>query len=437
MQDLHRKYDVVRIGPNWLSFNTAQAYMDVYTRPSNGKKAFLKIAEYERPGDIATIRDPDLHAVQKRALSKGFSPAAMRDQEQVLQEYLRLLFHQLTSLGKEGQVPVSIGEALNWFTLDIIGDLAFGESFKSCSEASNEACSLIADTLRYNNVEYLKRQQPWIGPVVAKLLFPPSLKDSHAKYQQVTGAKAAKRLLRADLDRQDFFSHLIRDGRIVEKELMATAWTLIMAGSETTATALTATIYYLLRNPHTLEKLTSEILQNFHHADEITGESVVGLQYLGGVIEEGLRLFPPLALGLPRESPGAVVDGHFIPQGTCVSVENFSMSYDPRYWENPECFRPERWLSGAGAGDLSQGGGGGDDKSAHHPFSEGTRSCIGKNLAYLELRILLASMVFCFEWELVSTEIEDWNSACECFALWTMPKLMVKLRPRGKELVSV
>ncbi|KAG8158307.1 hypothetical protein KVR01_012068 [Diaporthe batatas] len=428
MRDLHRKYgNVVRIGPNWLSFSNAQAYMDVYGRPSHSKKAFLKFGEYERPGDISTTRDPDLHAVQKRALSKGFSAAAMRDQENVLHEYLDLLVGQLETLGKGGQVAINIGEALNWFTLDIIGDLAFGEPFDSISKASNEAYSLITDALRYSNVEYLKRQRPYIGPVVARLLFPSSLKSKHMRYQQIAAAKTAKRFERADLDRQDFFSHLIRDGRISEKEMMATAWTLIMAGSETTASALTATIFYLLRNPQTLGRLTNEILASFNSADQITGDAVLGLKYLNGVIEEGLRLFPPLAIGLPRESPGAVVDGHFVPRGTCVSVENFSLSYDTRYWEEPESFRPERWL---GAG-LEH-----DNKMAHHPFSEGTRSCIGKNLAYLELRILLASLVFHFDWELVSTDIEDWNSACQCFALWTMPELLVKLHPRANESVS-
>lgn len=267
--------------------------MDVYGRPSQGKKAFLKFGEYERPGDISTTRDPDLHAVQKRALSKGFSTAAMRDQEKVLHEYLRLLVEQLVALGKGGQVAVNIGEALNWFTLDIIGtitlmsllgsimlsldvhvppgDLAFGESFESISEASNEAYSLITDALRYSNVEYLKRQRPYIGPIVARLLFPRSLKEKHLKYQRMTAAKAAKRIERTDLDRQDFFSHLIRDGRISEKELMATAWTLIMAGSETTATALTATIFYLLRNPQALDNLTNEILASFQSAHQITG----------------------------------------------------------------------------------------------------------------------------------------------------------------------
>jgi cytochrome P450 len=97
--------------------------MDIYARPSHGKKAFLKIGEYERPGDISTTRDPELHAVQKRALSKGFSTAAMRDQEKVLHEYLNLLVEQLLTLGEEGQVAVNIGEALNWFTLDIIGEM--------------------------------------------------------------------------------------------------------------------------------------------------------------------------------------------------------------------------------------------------------------------------------------------------------------------------
>ncbi|KAI6479165.1 hypothetical protein MCOR11_011820, partial [Pyricularia oryzae] len=121
MQELHRKHgDVVRIGPNWLSFCTNQAYMDIYARPSSGKKVFLKLGEYERPGDISTTRDPGLHAIQKRALSKGFSIGAMRDQEKVLQQYLDSLLNQIRRLGSHGQNAIDIGEALNWFTLDII-----------------------------------------------------------------------------------------------------------------------------------------------------------------------------------------------------------------------------------------------------------------------------------------------------------------------------
>ncbi|CCF42021.1 cytochrome P40 monooxygenase [Colletotrichum higginsianum] len=421
MIELHRKYgDVVRIGPTWLSFNTPEAYMDVYGRPSQGKKAFLKFAQYERPGDISTTRDPELHAVQKKALSKGFSATALRDQEVVLQQYLHTLIQQIRDLGKNGEAAVNVGEALNWFTLDIIGDLAFGESFDSLSKASNHSQALITDALRYSGVEYLRRQRPYLGSLIARLLFPRSLEEKHLEYQAIAGAKAEKRIQRADLDRQDFFSHLIRDRRITKNELMATAWTLIMAGSETTATALTATIFYLLRNPDCLQKLAQEVRMSFNSAEQIKGDSVTGLPYLNGVIEEGLRLFPPLAIGLPRESPGAVVDGRYIPEGTCVSVENLSLSYDTRYWNDPESFRPERWL-----GDGFEG----DCKLAHHPFSEGTRSCIGKNLAYLEMRVLLASLVYHFEWDLVS-EIEDWNKSSMCYALWTMPELLVKFRPR-------
>ncbi|KAI6602738.1 hypothetical protein MCOR12_003573 [Pyricularia oryzae] len=428
MQELHGKHgDVVRIGPNWLSFCTNQAYMDIYARPSSGKKVFLKLGEYERPGDISTTRDPGLHAIQKRALSKGFSIGAMRDQEKVLQQYLDSLLNQIRRLGSHGQNAIDIGEALNWFTLDIIGDLAFGEPFDSVSQASNVAISLITDALRYTNVEYLQRQMPYIAPLAARLLFPTSLKQKHNEYQRLAAAKAKRRIEKADLDRQDFFSHLINDCRINEKELTATAWTIIMAGSETTATALTATIFYLLRYPDTLSKLGREVRASFSSAELITGDSILRLKYLNAVIEEGLRLFPPLAIGLPRESPGAVVDGHYIPQGTTVSVENFSMSYDPRYWEDPKAFRPERWLVGLGVDRPSE---------AHHPFSEGTRSCIGKNLAYLEMRILLANLVWHFDWELASTDIQDLNSSCQCFALWTMPKLLVKFRPRVEHCVG-
>ncbi|KAI1840690.1 hypothetical protein JX266_013097 [Neoarthrinium moseri] len=422
MVKLHQEYgDVVRIGPNWLSFATPQAYQDIYGRPSQGKKLFLKFAEFERPGDISTTRDPDLHSLQKRALSKGFSAAALRDQEVIVQQYADLLVRQLGSLGKGGKVATNIGEALNWFTFDVIGDLAFGEPFHALLNGSNHMISLITDALRYSGVIFLRRQRPYVGPLIARLLFPRHLEETHLEYQKLADEKSAKRIVRGDLDRQDFFSHLIRDHRITKEELMATAWTLIMAGSETTATALTATIFYLLRTEGVLQKLRDEVCTKFDSSDQINDGSTKGLEYLSAVIEEGLRLFPPLALGLPRESPGAVIDGHYVPPGVCVSAENFSLSYDSRFWIEPQSFKPERWI---GAGIE------GDNKAAHVPFSEGPRSCIGKSLAYVEMRLILAKLVWHFDWVLASTDLDDWNQASMCYALWKMPKLMVEFHPR-------
>ncbi|KAG6356107.1 hypothetical protein INS49_015492 [Diaporthe citri] len=132
-------------------------------------------------------------------------------------------------------------------------------------------------------------------------------------------------------------------------------------------------------------------------------------------------MFPPVAAGLPRVCPGAVIDGQYVPAGYIVSCENYPLARDPRYWVNPDDFRPEQWI----------GQGLGDDKRAFQPFSSGPRACLGINLAYLEPRITLAKIIFAYDLELVSREIEDWNRSCTSFGLWRKPGLLVKFHPRN------
>lgn len=93
-----------------------------------------------------------------------------------------------------------------------------------------------------------------------------------------------------------------------------------IAGSETTATFLSGATYYLCRTPHAYMKLVDEIRSNFTAYNEITGRTTEHCPYLKAVIDEGLRVYPPAALGLPRVSPGETVDGIFIPEGVCVSL---------------------------------------------------------------------------------------------------------------------
>lgn len=221
------------------------------------------------------------------------------------------------------------------------------------------------------------------------------------------------------MNRQDFFSHLIEDNSLGEASLVGNSRSLLVAGSETTVSGLAGSIYYLLKNLMCRVKLSGEILYTFSSYDAITGDSTAALAYLHGVIEEGLRLFPPVAFGLPRDCPGAVIDGVYIPDGAVVSTENYALSRDPRYWIDPESCRPERWI-----GERL-----GDDKRAFQPFSAGPRACLGLNLAYLEMRVALAKIIFIYDLEMVS-QIDDWSTACKCYGRWKQPELLVKFHPR-------
>lgn len=436
--------DVVRVGPNSLSFSTPQSYRDIYGHVTHGKKRFLKTKWYESDEPrIVRVRDPVAHAEQRRTLSHAFSARALRDQEDVVHLYVDLLLKQLNVLGAGGSIAVNATEIWNWLTFDVIGgnslphklsllsdlesltyfagDLAFGEPFGCLSEGSSHGVSLNFDYLMYGAGRRAARNLgPIFGPLFLRWCFSRRTVKNYYEHIRMSKDKARRRIDRGSLGRYDFFDHLIKNGTLTENALMGNADTLIIAGSETTATALAGLTWYLLKNPSCLSQLTDEIRGAFRSLDDITGDSTAELPYLHGCLEEGLRVFPPLSFGLPRDCPGAVIDGHFVPEGTTVANENYSMALDPRFWADPVSFRPERWLGEGFAGD---------DKRASQPFSSGPRGCLGINLAYMEMRISVAKLLWAFDLELAS-EVPDWNSACKNYILWKKPDLNVKFHPR-------
>ncbi|KAG8164141.1 hypothetical protein KVR01_006059 [Diaporthe batatas] len=396
--------------------------MTIYGHPKQGQKKFIKAAVYDK-GErrIANERDPVEHARQRKLLSNAFSARALRDQEVVIHHYVDLLVQQLNKLGSGGSRPVDVSAAWNWLTFDVIGDLAYGESFGAIAEGSSYWSSLILDAILWASVVRLMKRN-LIFKLVLPFFWPKGMEEKLQKHKELAVRKAKKRLeLGTSLDRQDFFSHLIKENALTERSLIGNARSLLVAGSETTASGLAGITYHLLRNPTCLAKLYEEVRSAFGSYEQITGDSTAALPYLHGAIEEGLRLFPPVAFGLPRDCPGAVIDGVYIPEGVVVATENYAISRDPRYWADPESFRPERWI----------GEGLGDDKRAFQPFSTGPRACLGLNLAYLEMRIALAKVIFVFDLEMVS-EIDDWTAACKSYGMWKKPELLVKFRPREK-----
>ena len=100
-------------------------------------------------------------------------------------------------------------------------------------------------------------------------------------------------------------------------QLAAHASDFVLAGSETTATALSCITYYLLKEPRVMTKLQKEIRGSFKNSKDIDAASTTQLEYLNATIREGLRIYPPLPFPLPREVPngGAVVESHYIPAG--------------------------------------------------------------------------------------------------------------------------
>lgn len=146
----------------------------------------------------------------------------------------------------------------------------------------------------------------------------------------------------------------------------------MIAGTETTASALSGTTYHLLKNPHHMEKLVEEIRGAFSDFDDITFEDLARLKYLQAVLLEGMRMYPPVPIALPRKTPkeGTEVCGEWIPGDVSIGASNFATYRMPEHFRNAYEFHPERWLGDSGYKD--------DHLDALEPFSVGPRSCLGK-----------------------------------------------------------
>jgi cytochrome P450 len=210
--------------------------------------------------------------------------------------------------------------------------------------------------------------------------------------------------LGVDTDRRDFFYHLLRardpetGAGFSPNELWGESNLLIIAGSDTTSTAMAATFFYLTRSPAALAKLTDEIRNTFNDSEEIvTGSKLSGCGYLRACIDEAMRMTPPVAGALPREvlHGGIDIDGHHIPAGVVVGVPHYALHHNEAYYPSSFTFCPERWLPDPASNPYY-----GKLEAAHAafcPFSVGPRGCIGKGLAYVELSVTVARVLWGFD----------------------------------------
>jgi cytochrome P450 len=214
---------------------------------------------------------------------------------------------------------------------------------------------------------------------------------------------------------------------------------MMIGGTETTATALSGVIYYLLLNPKYLKELTQELRQQYKDVHALTMQSLQNQQKLNAVLWEGLRVYPPLPTGLPRHVPsgGTVLEGYYLPDDARVAIYHRPTYRQEAHFHLPNEFRPERWLGDEEFKD--------DKLDSVQPFSVGPRNCIGRvrfslitsccahanilffdqNFAWHEMRLLLATVLLHFDLKLLP-ESEGWHEQ-KVFVVWEKRALMCEL----------
>ena len=432
VRDLHRKYGpTVRVNPEMVSFAGPTAWKEIYGYP--GVKKFKKSGyRHLRPGvpDLLTANGVD-HARQRAALNRAFSDKALREQEHYFQDHIDLFLARLDEKCDQAQ-PLNITQWVEFLAFDIIGTLAFSSSFHCLEDQGYHPwVVLLLNFFKSTHYVLTARMCGIFFPLV--LAFGPirdlrkgqdHLRRSYEKVQQ-------RIKMPEDEKRNDFWTYISRqneqkEGSMSVEEMEVNAALLIPAGSDTIATTISGCLYLLLKHPETLARLRKELEEEFRSESDITMARLASLPYVRAVIDETLRMYPPISGELRRAVPpeGAVVCGHFIPGGTIISVYALAACDNPSNFAQPKRFTPERWLTT----DERPGWTRNDHLEASQPFSVGPRNCIGISLAYAETKLILARLLFRLNLELLDDEFDIEKQ--KVYVMWQKPALSVRLSRR-------
>ncbi|KAL4865135.1 putative sterigmatocystin biosynthesis P450 monooxygenase stcF [Aspergillus spectabilis] len=432
IQQLHRQYGpVVRIAPDELSYITPDAAKPIYTSNPEFPKDPMHLPPFHNgaPGILAA--DHAHHRRYRRLLSHAFSDKGLRAQQGMIQQHIDRLIGRLYENCLTG--PLDMTMWFNWATFDIIGDLAFGESFGCLDRVvTHPWIASIQGNVKAIPILNALRRYRLTG--ILGLLAPRKLLEMRRRNAQFTSDKVDRRLAHAGTARGDLWDSVLADQPDSEPpmsraEMVSNASAIVLAGSETSATLLSGCIWLLLTNNDHLQQLTERVRSQFVTAAEIDAQSVTRIEGLQAVLEESLRLYPPVPMQSNRIVPpqGAQIAGRWVPGGTSIAVQQFAACRSEENFHRPDEFRPERWQ---GNGEFAN-----DRRETSQPFSIGPRNCIGRQLAYAEMRLILAHLLWHFDLQLDHTRMQemDWLAEQGIWILWDKKPLWVVLEPRRRD----
>ncbi len=289
---------------------------------------------------------------------------------------------------RHGEVR-DVHEDLMHLTLDIVTRTLFGSGVGEDAAAVGTA----VDALMAYYANPLASLIPGFYrlPLPANRRFAKALRSLDAIIYRIIGQRRAE----GGTDRSDLLTMLLsardEDGsRMTDVQIRDEAMTLFLAGHETTANALSWALFLLSRNPDVEARLASEVATTLGGRAPVLGD-LPRLAYVERVVTEAMRLYPPVWL-MSREvlEPFELREMRF-PKGSQIWMSQWILHRDPRFFQDPEAFRPERWADGL-AKRLP--------RFAYFPFGGGPRLCIGNAFAMMEGTLLLATLVQRFRFDL-------------------------------------
>ncbi|KAI9591714.1 cytochrome P450 [Syncephalis fuscata] len=360
---LHNAYGpIVRTGPNTIWVSSANLIRKV-----NGSHKYLKGKGYNflRIGkaNLFNTRDPGYHRTQKRLMLPAFTSSALSAIEPLIIDVgVARLVERIRAHADSGSA-VDLMNLIRNMTFDVIGEVGFGKTFGLLEENKEQhpIIQWINDTVAYVARHYM------LGKLFSPRMFP-NLTRSVESFENYARDAIQRRRQAGSNRRKDTLQNLLK----LSMRKLVPQWQMkildqSIAGTDTTAITLTC-----LPDPNT----------------RISYNDIAPMRYLDAVFHEAMRLRPVIAHGMPRVVPqeGATLDDYFVPGGTTVMVSTIAMHMNEQIFPDPHKFYPDRWLN-ASPEQLAI------MKINFAPFSVGPRACIGRNLAWMELRLTLVELL--------------------------------------------
>ncbi|KXS20467.1 cytochrome P450 [Gonapodya prolifera JEL478] len=430
----HYKYGpVVRIGPTSVSVADPEIAREVLlTQDLPKSTAAQTLFGPLHPDALVVQTDKAEHKIKRRFFSQRFSIVGIQQMEPLMQIIFRNGEKKLDALIKEGK-RVDIWDLLHCVGIDIIGITAFDQSFHAVEDGHHQTVGGMVESM----FKWLSRTASY--PLLRSLPLPSnSVAEQKLAYLQDFCRKIIKERRQLGQRKNDVLDLLV-DGRMPDSEdglpdsqIVNEMMGVLTAGADSTATAMSFLMIDLLQNPHYMVRVIDEVLRA--DPDPKTGllhaSTVKDLPWFNACVKESLRMNTGRDFQRVALQEGTMVGPYYMPAGTEVNVSRYCLHRGP-WWRDPNTFIAERFLP-AELGGLTDTPA--EELGAYAPFSLGTRSCIGKNFAWQEIRIMIANFLRTFEFEDVPGQ--DISQGLYITLMLKNPHYFVRVKRRTPEAIA-
>jgi len=325
-------------------------------------------------GDGLLVSDPPLWTRRRAMVQPGFHRAGLAA---VADHTVAAAQTEADGLLTAAPGPLDIDEAMMHAALQVVGAALFS------TDLSGQAATLVPAVLTALDRVVVRARSPWLPPASVPTPGNVRLRSALATIDAAVATMVDERRRRGEpgddvlglLLGEQMHSLSADDLAGVRNEVV----TLLIAGHETVASALTWTWHLLSNHPDEYARLLDEV-------DALDGPPRLAdlprLPFTRAVFDEALRLYPPAWVITRTVAEPDVLSGYPVEPGTLVLISTYALHRDPSLWDDPDAFAPTRWLEG---GDPAP-------RWSYIPFGAGIRQCIGKDFALVEGVLMLATL---------------------------------------------